>query len=391
MPAAVWKNLQCLQSIDGEIVLAFLHASIFFIGCLIFALERVWRRFFARCALHFAGKLFFMCSGAFGVWGKVCLAYAREKLYNGKMDEKIRINKYLSEAGFCSRREADSLIQNGRVTVEGHKAEPGERITADTVVFVDGKPVKKVEEKVLLLFHKPRGVVCSTKKQRQETTVTEYLNYPVRIYPIGRLDKESEGLLLLTNQGDLVNKIMRAGNYHEKEYEVTVDKKITETFIRKMSSGVPILGTVTRPCTVYKTGDKSFSIILTQGLNRQIRRMCEYLGYHVCTLKRIRIMNLTLDGLKRGEYREIRGDEWKKLNELIRDSSSETVIRTGGQHGNISGRTNKRTGAEAERSGKGILSGRPGDHEQQRVRRTVRSTGKNGKGNRNRSGRQPNC
>ena len=178
---------------------------------------------------------------------------------------------------------------------------------------------------------------------------------------------------------------MRAGNYHEKEYEVTVDKKITETFIRKMSSGVPILGTVTRPCTVYKTGDKSFSIILTQGLNRQIRRMCEYLGYHVCTLKRIRIMNLTLDGLKCGEYREICGDEWKKLNELIRDSSSETVIRTGGQHGNISGRTNKRTGAEAERSGKGILSGRPGDHEQQRVRRTVRSTGKNGKGNRNRS------
>ena len=332
-----------------------------------------------------------MCSGASGALGKVCLAYAREKLYNGKMDEKIRINKYLSEAGFCSRREADSLIQNGRVTVEGHKAEPGERITADTVVFVDGKPVKKVEEKVLLLFHKPRGVVCSTKKQRQETTVTEYLNYPVRIYPIGRLDKESEGLLLLTNQGDLVNKIMRAGNYHEKEYEVTVDKKITETFIRKMSSGVPILGTVTRPCTVYKTGDKSFSIILTQGLNRQIRRMCEYLGYHVCTLKRIRIMNLTLDGLKCGEYREICGDEWKKLNELIRDSSSETVIRTGGQHGNISGRTNKRTGAEAERSGKGILSGRPGDHEQQRVRRTVRSTGKNGKGNRNRSGRQPNC
>ena len=167
-----------------------------------------------------------MCSGASGALGKVCLAYAREKLYNGKMDEKIRINKYLSEAGFCSRREADSLIQNGRVTVEGHKAEPGERITADTVVFVDGKPVKKVEEKVLLLFHKPRGVVCSTKKQRQETTVTEYLNYPVRIYPIGRLDKESEGLLLLTNQGDLVNKIMRAGNYHEKEYLVTVNKPV---------------------------------------------------------------------------------------------------------------------------------------------------------------------
>ena len=311
---------------------------------------------------------------------KVSVADKKKKLYNRVMDEKrittdqttIRINKYLSAAGVCSRREADQLTDAGRV-------------------FLDGRPVKAETRQVLLLFYKPRGIVCSTKKQRQETTVTEFLDYPVRVYPVGRLDKDSEGLLLLTNQGDLVNRIMRAGNYHEKEYEVTVDKKITETFIRKMSSGVPILGTVTRPCTVYKTGDKSFSIILTQGLNRQIRRMCEYLGYHVCTLKRIRIMNLTLDGLKCGEYREICGDEWKKLNELIRDSSSETVIRTGGQHGNISGRTNKRTGAEAERSGKGILSGRPGDHEQQRVRRTVRSTGKNGKGNRNRSGRQPNC
>ena len=189
-------------------------------------------------------------------WSKVCLAYAREKLYNGKMDEKIRINKYLSEAGFCSRREADSLIRNGRVTVEGHMAEPGERITTDTVVFVDGRPVKKVEEKVLLLFHKPRGVVCSTKKQRQETTVTEYLNYPVRIYPIGRLDKESEGLLLLTNQGDLVNKIMRAGNYHEKEYLVTVNKPVDSDFVKKMSSGIPILDTITRPCFVEKTGNR---------------------------------------------------------------------------------------------------------------------------------------
>ena len=142
---------------------------------------------------------------------------------------------------------------------------------------MDGRPVKAETRQVLLLFYKPRGIVCSTKKQRQETTVTEFLDYPVRVFPVGRLDKDSEGLLLLTNQGDLVNRIMRAGNYHEKEYEVTVDKKITETFIRKMSSGVPILGTVTRPCTVYKTGDKSFSIILTQGLNRQIRRMCEYL------------------------------------------------------------------------------------------------------------------
>ena len=170
---------------------------------------------------------------------------------------------------------------------------------------------------------------------------------------------------------------MRAGNYHEKEYEVTVDKKITENFYQKDEQWCPDSG----DCDTTMYGDirpvkNSFLSYLTQGLNRQIRRMCEYLGYHVCTLKRIRIMNLTLDGLKCGEYREICGDEWKKLNELIRDSSSETVIRTGGQHGNISGRTNKRTGAEAERSGKGILSGRPGDHEQQRVRRTVRSNWK---------------
>ena len=180
----------------------------------------------------------------------VCLAYVREKIYNGAMDEKIRINKYLSEAGFCSRREADSLIQEGRVTVDGRRAEPGEKITSDTVVYVDGKAVKKVEEKVLLLFYKPRGVVCSTKKQRQETTVTEYLNYPLRVYPIGRLDKDSEGLLLLTNQGDLVNKIMRAGNYHEKEYLVTVDKPIDSAFVKKMASGIPILDTITRRCFV---------------------------------------------------------------------------------------------------------------------------------------------
>ena len=264
-----------------------------------------------------------MCSRA---WGKVCLAYAREKLYNGKMDEKIRINKYLSEAGFCSRREADSLIRNGRVTVEGHVAEPGERITTDTVVFVDGKPVKKVEKKVLLLFHKPRGVVCSTRKQRQETTVTEYLNYPVRIYPIGRLDKESEGLLLLTNQGDLVNKIMRAGNYHEKEYLVTVNKQVDSDFVKKMSSGIPILDTITRPCFVEKTGRNSFRIILTQGLNRQIRRMCEYFGYRVEKLVRVRIMNIELGSLKSGTYRNVTEEEYHELLRLTADSSSDPVM-----------------------------------------------------------------
>ena len=327
---------------------------------------------------------------------KLSVADKKKKLYNGIMDEKkmtadknaIRINKYLSAAGVCSRRDADQLTEAGRITVNGKVIGTGERIPVDAVVCLDGVPVKAETRQVLLLFYKPRGIVCSTKKQRQETTVTEYLDYPVRIYPIGRLDKDSEGLLLLTNQGDLVNRIMRAGNYHEKEYKVTVDKEITEDFIRKMSRGVPILGTVTRPCVVRKTGEKSFSIILTQGLNRQIRRMCEYLGYHVRTLKRVRIMNLTLGELECGEYREIRQDEWKRLNELIQDSSSETVIRTGGQHGNISRKTDKRIGAKAERSGKSILSGRPGDHEQQRIRCSVRSTGKNGKRNGNRSGRQ---
>ena len=281
-------------------------------------------------------------------------------------NEPIRLNKFLANAGVCSRREADEFITAGVVSVNGEVVtELGTKIKRSDVVKFHDEPVS-IERKVYVLLNKPKDTVTTSDDPQERRTVMDLVKGACneRIYPVGRLDKDSEGLLLLTNQGDLVNRIMRAGNYHEKEYEVTVDKKITETFIRKMSSGVPILGTVTRPCTVYKTGDKSFSIILTQGLNRQIRRMCEYLGYHVCTLKRIRIMNLTLDGLKCGEYREICGDEWTKLNELIRDSSSETVIRTGGQHGNISGRTNKRTGAEAERSGKGILSGRPGDHEQ---------------------------
>ena len=254
----------------------------------------------------------------------VCLAYVREKIYNGAMDEKIRINKYLSEAGFCSRREADSLIQEGRVTVDGRRAEPGEKITSDTVVYVDGKAVKKVEEKVLLLFYKPRGVVCSTKKQRQETTVTEYLNYPLRVYPIGRLDKDSEGLLLLTNQGDLVNKIMRSTNAHEKEYIVTVDKVLTDEFIKQMSEGVWLeeLERKTLPCKVRKQGERRFSIILTQGLNRQIRRMCQACGYRVHLLRRVRIMNIQLGGLKTGEYRKVTGEEYKRLIKLLEGSTS---------------------------------------------------------------------
>ena len=306
--------------------------------------------------------------------------------------ETIRINKYLSNAGVCSRRDADQLTDAGRITMDGIIIKTGERIPADAVICLDGKPVTKEERKVLLLFYKPRGIVCSTRKQRNETTVTEYLNYPLRIYPVGRLDKDSEGLLFLTNQGDLVNRIMRAGNYHEKEYLVTVNRDVTEDFLKGMRNGVPILDTVTRPCTVKKTGKRSFEIILTQGLNRQIRRMCEYFGYQVQTLKRVRIMNLTLDGLNTGEYREIRREEWKELEERLRNSSSETIIKeTGGHHGNSSRKPNERTGKKTQRGSQGLLSGRPGDHEQQRVRRSVRSTGKNGSRNRHRSGRQSDC
>ena len=191
---------------------------------------------------------------------------------------------------------------------------------------MNGKEVRREEKKVLLLFHKPRGIEC-TANPKVKNNVISYIDYPIRIYYIGRLDKDSEGLLLLTNQGELVNKMMRAGNCHEKEYLVTVDKPVTDDFIRKMSCGVPILGTVTRKCYVEKTGEKSFRIILTQGLNRQIRRMCEYLGYRVKRLKRVRVMNLELGSLPAGQYREATKKELEELKSLIRDSSETTVIR----------------------------------------------------------------
>ena len=248
------------------------------------------------------------------------------------MDEKIRINKYLSDAGVCSRREADRLTEAGRVTVNGKAVPTGMKISINDQICIDGNPVKKQEKKILLLFNKPKGIVCSTRQQREEMTVTKYLGYPVRIYPVGRLDKDSQGLLLLTNEGDLVNRIMKAGNYHEKEYQVTVNRPVTEEFIRGMSSGVPILDTVTRPCRVVKTGEKSFRIILTQGLNRQIRRMCEYFGYRVEKLVRTRIMNIELGDLKAGTYREVTPQEYKELMRLVKDSSNTTVIhgRDGG-------------------------------------------------------------
>ncbi len=238
--------------------------------------------------------------------------------------EQIRLNKFLSDAGVCSRREADRLTEEGLITVNGELAVLGMKIDPDAQIKVRGKDVHQEKEKVLLVFHKPVGIVCTAEK-REKDNVIDFLKYPKRIYPIGRLDKDSSGLLLMTNDGDLVNKIMRAGNYHEKEYIVTINKPVTEDFCKKMSSGVPILDTVTRKCKVWKTGEKEFHIILTQGLNRQIRRMCEALDCKVITLKRIRIMNVRLGDLKEGTYRNISDAEYEELIHRLETSSSLSV------------------------------------------------------------------
>ncbi len=206
-----------------------------------------------------------------------------------------RINKYLSEIGYCSRREADRLVEKGKIKINGKLAENGSQVTEKDTISVNGKVVgKPPKEFVYLAFHKPVGIVCTTDQKREKNNIIDYIKYPQRIFPIGRLDKPSEGLILLTNDGDIVNKILRARNNHEKEYIVTVHKPITVEFIRRMQNGIPILDTVTRKCEVERINAKTFRIVLTQGLNRQIRRMCEYLGYEVLTLKRIRIMNIEL-------------------------------------------------------------------------------------------------
>ena len=235
--------------------------------------------------------------------------------------EPVRLNKYLSEAGVCSRREADRLIETGRVTVDGQRAQTGMRIVPGQVVKVGNKVVSKQDEMIVLAVNKPRGIVC-TEERRERDSIVRFLNYPVRVTYIGRLDKDSHGLLLMTNNGDIINKIMRAANKHEKEYKVTVDKEITEDFLKKMAAGVPILDTVTRPCTVKKIGKYTFSIILTQGLNRQIRRMCEALGYEVKDLLRVRVMNIRLDGLKDGQYRKLTDQELNELYDQLKDSSA---------------------------------------------------------------------
>ena len=241
-----------------------------------------------------------------------------------EQQEGTRINKFLSEAGVCSRREADRALEAGQIRIGDRVAVLGDRVRETDIVYFKGKPVCQEAERILIAFHKPTGIVCTTSK-KEGVNIVDYIGYPKRIYPVGRLDKDSTGLILLTNDGDIVNKMMRSGNRHEKEYVVTVNRDITDDFIMRMSNGVPILDTMTRRCKVWQTGTREFRIILTQGLNRQIRRMCETLGYRVKTLKRIRIMNINLGNLKEGSYRDVTDEEWRTLQRLIRHSSNETV------------------------------------------------------------------
>lgn len=232
----------------------------------------------------------------------------------------IRINKFISETGFCSRREADRLVEQGRVTLNGQKAVLGDKATDADEVLVDGKPLKAKKAGIYIAFNKPVGITCTTERQIKGNII-DYIKHPERIFPIGRLDKPSEGLIFLTSDGDIVNKILRAGNNHEKEYVVTVDKPIKPDFVQKMSNGVPILDTVTKKCFVRKDSSYVFTIILTQGLNRQIRRMCEYLGYSVTKLKRIRIMHVTLENLPVGKWRNLTAGELKQINDSVQGST----------------------------------------------------------------------
>ena len=233
-----------------------------------------------------------------------------------------RINKYLSELGYCSRRVADSLIEEGKVTINGEIPEMGTKVEDGDQVEVEGQRIEKStkHEKIYLVFNKPAGIVCTTDRRVESDNIIDFIKYPTRIFPIGRLDKPSEGLIFLTNDGDIVNKILRARNNHEKEYIVSVNRPINRDFIQSMSNGVEILDTITKNCFVKQLGPKKFRIILTQGLNRQIRRMCEYLGYRVKSLKRVRIMNIKLD-VSIGEYREFTKEELFELNELLKNSS----------------------------------------------------------------------
>lgn len=245
------------------------------------------------------------------------------------MQENLtRLNKFLSEVGYCSRREADRLIDAGRVTINGEVPELGTKVSPNDMVAVDGELIKANKDNpVYLAFNKPVGIVCTTDTRVEKDNIIDFINYHKRIFPIGRLDKPSEGLIFLTDDGDIVNKILRASNNHEKEYIVTVDKPISQTFIERMSSGIPLseLGVKTKKCLVKKIDSKTFKIVLTQGLNRQIRRMCEYLSYRVTSLQRVRIMNIKLD-VPVGKYREFTSKELKELNNLLADSTKTSNV-----------------------------------------------------------------
>lgn len=245
------------------------------------------------------------------------------------MPEGVRINKYLSEAGVCSRREADRQVEAGNVVIGQKRAETGSRVLPGQTVYFMGKPVQKEEQRVLIAVHKPVGIVCTAEK-REKDNIVDFIHYPTRIYPMGRLDKDSSGLILMTNQGEIVNKMLRSGNMHEREYVVTVNKPLTEPFLRGLAGGVPLaeLGVMTRKCRVERLGKRKFRIILTQGYNRQIRRMCEYFGYRVVELKRTRIMNILLGDLAPGAYRDVTETEYQKLLKLIAHSQNTPVIES---------------------------------------------------------------
>ena len=234
--------------------------------------------------------------------------------------ETKRLNKAISETGYCSRRGADKLIEEGKVKVNGERPELGTKVTSKDIISVNGTVITKEVENIYLAFNKPTGITCTTERHIKGNII-DYINYPERIFPIGRLDKPSEGLIFMTNDGDIVNKILRSKNSHEKEYVVSVNRKITDDFIQRMGNGIPILETVTDKCKVSKINDTSFNIVLKQGLNRQIRRMCDYLGYEVKTLKRVRIMNISLKNLKVGEYRSFTSQELTEIQNSIAGSS----------------------------------------------------------------------
>lgn len=240
--------------------------------------------------------------------------------------EERRLNKYLADSGFCSRREADRLIEEGKVTVNGQMAAIGQRVPLGARVMVGHKQIGAESEKVYLAVNKPVGIV-STADPEEPNNIVSFVGYPARVYPVGRLDKDSEGLILLTSDGDIVNRILRAANRHEKEYEVKVDRPVTPEFIERMTGGLPVLGQITLPCKAYKTGPYTFRIILVQGLNRQIRRMCEYLGYEVLRLKRLRIMNITLGRMRPGEWRLLGPRELESLMDTLAQENKRTPHR----------------------------------------------------------------